>query len=160
MSYTAKRQYHFLPHTLSLKFNPTFEVQNMGNITFQNASFWNALFPNTNEGYSCLWALSFFWKSRLSKMGSMKIFWILNQKWQLLKKWTNENFFCFQMRRRVTVASGQCPFLKSRLSKMGSMKIFWILSQKWQLLKKWTNIHFVSKWEWGLQLPLGIVLFL
>ena len=55
------------------EFNPTFEVQNMGNEAFQNASFWNAmfwnasfwntsfwnaLFPNGNEGYSCLWAIS------------------------------------------------------------------------------------------------------
>ena len=37
-------------------FNPTFEVQNMGNEAFQNASFGKASFPNGNEGYSCLWA--------------------------------------------------------------------------------------------------------
>ena len=39
-----------------IEFNPTFEVQNMGNEAFQNASFGNASFPNGNEGYSCLWA--------------------------------------------------------------------------------------------------------
>ena len=32
--------------------NPTFEVQNMGNEAFQNASF-----PNGNEGYNFLWAV-------------------------------------------------------------------------------------------------------
>ena len=37
------------------EFNPTFEVQNMGDEAFQNASFLNALFP---KGYSCLWAVS------------------------------------------------------------------------------------------------------
>ena len=30
------------------EFNPTFEVQNMGNETFQNALFWNVSFPNGN----------------------------------------------------------------------------------------------------------------
>ena len=40
------------------EFNSTFEVQNMGNEAFQNASFWNALFPNEALGYSCLWAKS------------------------------------------------------------------------------------------------------
>ena len=38
------------------EFNPTFEVQNMGNKAFQNASFGNASFPNEALGYSCLWA--------------------------------------------------------------------------------------------------------
>ena len=35
-------------------FNPTFEVQNMKNEAFQNASFGDALFPNEALGYSCL----------------------------------------------------------------------------------------------------------
>merc|ERR1712020_392515 len=39
------------------EFNPTFEVQNMGNKVFQNASFQIASFPNRNESYSCLWAV-------------------------------------------------------------------------------------------------------
>ena len=38
------------------EFNPTFEVQNLGNEAFQNDSFGNASFPNGNKGYSCLWA--------------------------------------------------------------------------------------------------------
>ena len=41
------------------EFNPTFEVQKMGNEAFQNASFGNASFPNGNEGNSCLWAKTF-----------------------------------------------------------------------------------------------------
>ena len=36
------------------EFNPTFEVQNMGNEAFQNASFGNASFGNGNEDSSCL----------------------------------------------------------------------------------------------------------
>ena len=42
------------------EFNPTSEVQNMGNEAFQNAPFANVLFANgsfPNGGYSCLWAL-------------------------------------------------------------------------------------------------------
>ena len=39
------------------EFNPTFEVQNMGNEAFWNASFGNTLFPNEALGYSCLWAV-------------------------------------------------------------------------------------------------------
>ena len=39
------------------EFNPTFEVQKMGNEAFQNGSFANALFLNGNESNSCLWAL-------------------------------------------------------------------------------------------------------
>ena len=35
------------------EFNPMFEVQNMGNVTFQNA-----LFGNEALSYSCLWAKS------------------------------------------------------------------------------------------------------
>ena len=38
------------------QFNPTFEVQNMVNEAFQNASFGNPSFPNEALGYSCLWA--------------------------------------------------------------------------------------------------------
>ena len=38
--------------------NSTFEVQNMRNKAFQNASFGNALFPNEVLDYSCLWAIS------------------------------------------------------------------------------------------------------
>ena len=38
------------------EFNPTFEVQIMGNEAFQNASFGNTSFPNGNEGNSCHWA--------------------------------------------------------------------------------------------------------
>ena len=45
-------------HCITNEFNPTFEVQNMGNKAFQNASFWNALLPIGNEGYSCLRAMS------------------------------------------------------------------------------------------------------
>ena len=37
------------------EFNPTFEVQNMGNEAFQNASFGNSSFPNKALSYSCLW---------------------------------------------------------------------------------------------------------
>ena len=40
------------------EFNPTFEVQNMGNEAFQNASFGNASFPNEALNYSCLWVES------------------------------------------------------------------------------------------------------
>ena len=40
------------------EFNPTFEVQNMGNEAFQNASFGNTSFPNEALSYSCLWAMS------------------------------------------------------------------------------------------------------
>ena len=40
------------------EFNPTCEVQNMGNEAFQNVSLWDASSPNGNEGYSCLWAES------------------------------------------------------------------------------------------------------
>ena len=47
------------------EFNPTFEVQNMGNEAFQNASFGNALFPNGNEGNSCLWAMAMLVLDRL-----------------------------------------------------------------------------------------------
>ena len=39
------------------EFDPTFEIQNMGNEAFQNASFENASFGNGNEDYSCLWAM-------------------------------------------------------------------------------------------------------
>ena len=35
----------------------TFEVQNMGNRAFENASFGNASFPNEALSYSCLWAV-------------------------------------------------------------------------------------------------------
>ena len=42
------------------EFNPTFEVQNMGNEAFQNASFGNASFPNEALIYSCLWAMAGF----------------------------------------------------------------------------------------------------
>ena len=38
------------------EFNLTFEVQNMGNKAFQNASFGTASFPNEALDYSCLWA--------------------------------------------------------------------------------------------------------
>ena len=38
------------------EFNPTFEVQNMGNEAFQNTSFEYASLTNGNEGYSYLWA--------------------------------------------------------------------------------------------------------
>ena len=41
------------------EFNPTFEVENMGNKAFQNASFGNASFTNEALSYSCLWAISF-----------------------------------------------------------------------------------------------------
>ena len=40
------------------EFNPTFEVQNIENEAFQNAPFGNTLFPNGNEDYSCLWAMT------------------------------------------------------------------------------------------------------
>ena len=39
------------------EFNPTFEVQKMGNEAFQIALFGNASFPNGNKGNSCLWTL-------------------------------------------------------------------------------------------------------
>ena len=45
-------------HCVINEFNPTFEIQNMGNDAFQNALFGNALFGNGNEDYSCLWAKS------------------------------------------------------------------------------------------------------
>ena len=38
------------------EFNLTFEVQDMGNEAFQNASFVNALFENEALSYSCLLA--------------------------------------------------------------------------------------------------------
>ena len=38
------------------EFNPTFEVQKIGNEAFQNASFGNALFPNKSN--NCLWTYS------------------------------------------------------------------------------------------------------
>ena len=36
------------------EFNPTYEVQKMGNEVFQNALFINASFPNGHKGNSCL----------------------------------------------------------------------------------------------------------
>ena len=49
---------HICTYFVINEFNPTFEVQNMGNKAFENTSFWNASFPNGNEDYSCLWAKS------------------------------------------------------------------------------------------------------
>jgi len=40
------------------EFNPTFEVQNMGNEAFQNALFVKALLSNEALSYGCLWVLS------------------------------------------------------------------------------------------------------
>ena len=48
---------HAYIYCVTNEFNPTFEVQNMGNEAFQNASFGNASFPNEALGYSCLWAI-------------------------------------------------------------------------------------------------------
>ena len=53
--------YDKIPLIYSVKneFNPTSEVQNIGNGAFQNTPFANALFANgsfPNSGYSCLWA--------------------------------------------------------------------------------------------------------
>ena len=48
-----------LIYSVKNEFNPTSEVQNIGNGTFQNTPFANAPFPNgsfPNGGYSCLWA--------------------------------------------------------------------------------------------------------
>ena len=44
-----------LIHSIKNAFNPTSEVQNIGNGAFQNALFANGSFPN--GGYSCLWAM-------------------------------------------------------------------------------------------------------
>ena len=45
--------YSYINDTMD-EFNPTFEVQNMGNKAFQNASFGNASFGKGNEDNSCL----------------------------------------------------------------------------------------------------------
>ena len=48
-----------LIYSVKNEFNPTSEVQNIGNGAFQNAPFANAPFANgsfPNGGYSCLWA--------------------------------------------------------------------------------------------------------
>ena len=45
------------------EFNPTSEVQNIGNGAFQNTPFANIPFANgsfPNGGYSCLWAIPRF----------------------------------------------------------------------------------------------------
>ena len=42
------------------EFNPTFEVQNMGNKDFQNALFGNASFLNEALSYSYLWAKALY----------------------------------------------------------------------------------------------------
>ena len=46
-----------LTYSVKNEFNPTSEVQNIGNGAFQNAPFANGSFPN--GGYSCLWAQIF-----------------------------------------------------------------------------------------------------
>ena len=48
-----------LIYSVKNEFNPSSEVQNIGNRVFQNALFANAPFANAsfpNGGYSCLWA--------------------------------------------------------------------------------------------------------
>ena len=48
-----------LIYSVKNEFNPTSEVQNIGNVAFQNAPFANAPFANgsfPNGCYSCLWA--------------------------------------------------------------------------------------------------------
>ena len=50
-----------LIYSVKNEFNPTSEVQNIGNGAFQNTPFANALFANgsfPNGGYRCLWAIS------------------------------------------------------------------------------------------------------
>ena len=58
------------------EFNPTFEIQKMGEAAFPYTSFGNTSFPNGNKGSSCLWAYTnLCTQSKLSH--SFNVFYLL-----------------------------------------------------------------------------------
>ena len=74
-----------LIYSVKNEFNPTSEVQNIGNGAFQNAPFANAPFANgsfPNGGYSCLWAMLLSWGKTafLTKERVKQFFWGVSAK--------------------------------------------------------------------------------